>query len=366
MNIKAVEMNLGFIIAVQIIFSSFFLSLASCSTTTSKIPITGQTNCYSGSKQIICPQIGEPFYGQDAQYSLNQLSYTKLDASGIALPDSSSTWTMVRDNITGLIWENKTHDNNIKYTWFGPDFSTNRGNAGKEGNGTDTKDFIDALNSTNFGGYNDWRLPTAKELQTIVNYNRHSPSINDDYFPYTESSAYWSSTTGEESPNEAVCVYFNTGLVYFGCNKNIAHYARAVRGKQSGAFDDLLIEERMVDNGDGTVTDKKTGLIWQKQNDDIHHSWESALNYCENLVLANESDWRLPNVKELESIADLSKSKPAINPVFPKTFPSWYWSSTTVTLFPNRAWSVNFRFGSVSSSDSKTSTYYVRAVRSGQ
>ena len=78
------------------------------------LPDTGQTKCYDNTQEINCPQPGDPFYGQDAQYTCNPQSYTKLDASGTPLPDDAPwPWAMVKDNVTGLIWENKTDDGSI-------------------------------------------------------------------------------------------------------------------------------------------------------------------------------------------------------------------------------------------------------------
>jgi len=79
----------------------------------SPIPDTEQTKCYNNTSEITCPNPGEPFYGQDAQYITNPQSYTKLDANGNDLPDEATEWVMVRDNVTGLIWESKTDDNSI-------------------------------------------------------------------------------------------------------------------------------------------------------------------------------------------------------------------------------------------------------------
>jgi len=71
------------------------------------VPGTGQTKCYDDKGNVItCPSPGQPFYGQDGNYNINPPSYTKLDSSGNALPDSAGIWTTVRDNVTGLIWEN--------------------------------------------------------------------------------------------------------------------------------------------------------------------------------------------------------------------------------------------------------------------
>ncbi len=193
----------------------------------SSVPDTGQTKCYDDSKEIPCPNPGQPFYGQDANYTLNSPSYTKLDESGNALSDSATLWSMVRDNVTGLIWEVKTsnnraqnysdpHDADNNYTWYDPDPGTNQGNAGTEGNNTDTKDFIDALNNAKFGGFEDWRLPTIKELSCLVDYSipEPGPTIDIAYFPNTVDSNYWSSTTSAENPGSAWEIDFRD--VFFG------------------------------------------------------------------------------------------------------------------------------------------------------
>ena len=65
------------------------------------VPDTGQTKCYNDSVEITCPEPGEDFYGQDAQYQLNPPSFTKLDAQGNDLPNTANSWVMVRDNVTG-------------------------------------------------------------------------------------------------------------------------------------------------------------------------------------------------------------------------------------------------------------------------
>ncbi|ETR68055.1 MAG: hypothetical protein OMM_04794 [Candidatus Magnetoglobus multicellularis str. Araruama] len=125
---------------------------------TGRVPDTGQTKCYDNNNEIPCPNSGEDFYGQDANYNINPQSFTKLDALGNDLPDSATEWVMVRDNISGLIWEVKTddgsiHDKDNTYTWYDSNPETNGGNPGKNGDGTDTEDFINGLNDSNFGGF---------------------------------------------------------------------------------------------------------------------------------------------------------------------------------------------------------------------
>jgi len=68
------------------------------------VPDTRQTTCYNSTNQITCPQPGKPFYGQDAQYAINPLSYVKLDENGNELPASATSWAMVTDKATGLTW----------------------------------------------------------------------------------------------------------------------------------------------------------------------------------------------------------------------------------------------------------------------
>lgn len=122
------------------------------------------------------------------------------------------------------------------------------------------------------------------------------------------------------------------------------------------------MEGRFVDNGDGTVSDLCTGLMWQKDTAPGTYTWQQALLYCEGLTLAGYTDWRLPNIRELQSIVDYGRHSPSIHPPFSALL-WWCWSSSTSVRTPGNAWSVNFGHGYVSSSGKETSTHYVRAVR---
>ncbi|CAN2042411.1 exported hypothetical protein [Candidatus Magnetomoraceae bacterium gMMP-15] len=72
------------------------------------VPDTGQTKCYDDKKEIPCPKPGQPFYGQDANYQINPMSFTKLDEYGNDLPDSAESWTMVRDKTPEIFWRQKS------------------------------------------------------------------------------------------------------------------------------------------------------------------------------------------------------------------------------------------------------------------
>jgi hypothetical protein len=120
---------------------------------------------------------------------------------------------------------------------------------------------------------------------------------------------------------------------------------------------------RFTDHGDGTVTHESTGLMWQKANEATKLSWQGALDYCANLVLAGHADWRLPDAIELQSIVDYGRFVPAIDPTyFPGTSPDSYWSSSALASNINNAVSVAFLYGHVGNK-SKTDIYDARCVR---
>lgn len=147
------------------------------------LPDTGQTKCYDNSSEIPCPGSGQAFHGQDAQYTINPMSYT-VHNNGT-----------VTDNVTGLMWQ-RQDDGNAR-TW---------------------DNAIAYCDSLNFAGYTGWRLPSKKELVSIVDYSKlyPGPTIDQAAFPGTKSSNYWSSTTYAHSTYSAWIVYFGNGYVYDG------------------------------------------------------------------------------------------------------------------------------------------------------
>lgn len=271
----------------------------------------------------------DAFFGQDATYTGNKPSYTNNNDGTIT------------DNVTGLMWE---QDMGEKLTF---------------------DEAFNKADESTLGGHSDWRVPTIKELYSLILFTGQVKGemaidmfIDVDYFnqPLGDVSIdereidaqTWSST-------EYVGLTMNSDETVFGVNfvdgrikgypkykksagsANIMYF-RMVRGNTAYG------QNNFVDNGDGTVSDKATGLMWQQVDDGTGRDWEESLAYAEGLELASYSDWRLPNAKELQSIVDYSRSpqttnSPAINPIFETTeindsegnagqYP-FFWTSTT-------------------------------------
>lgn len=163
-------------------------------------------------------------HGRDVTHNDNSdghagFSYTKLASSGQQLTDQTASyaatpWACVKDNVTGLIWEVKTddgglHDKDDTFTWYNTDPAINGGAAGVDGAASNTcfgwtsgnaamycntQAYVNRVNAEGLCGANDWRMPTVKELESILNYGRVNPSIDSGYFPNTASEWYWSGT----------------------------------------------------------------------------------------------------------------------------------------------------------------------------
>ncbi len=151
---------------------------------------------------------------------------------------------------------------------------------------------------------------------------------------------YWSSTeyVGTTMGHNATVfgVNFADGRIK-GYPRSIpgrsVHFVRYVRGNPRYGINDF------ADPGDGTVTDRATGLMWQKADAGTPMDWQAALKYASGLSLAGHTDWRLPNAKELQSLVDYSRAPdatktgargPALDPIFQLTrSESCFWSSTT-------------------------------------
>jgi len=285
------------------------------------LPDTGQTGDYTH------------IFGEDSDYTINPPSYTD---------NGDGTIT---DNVTALMWQ-KTDGGEM--TW---------------------EQAITYSQSLILAGHADWRLPTSQELFGIVNHDRLDPALDADIFADTGAQYWWTSQTRADDSARVWVVNAGGGIgphpksesQSAGGDKRI--HVRCVRAEAGGNGGQTA--QRLVDNGDGTVTDTTTGLIWQKAGPPAM-TWEEALLYGEGLFLASSDDWRLPNIKELRSLCDEGLTDPAIDTAFfPDTQVTPYWSSTTLVQDASKAWTTDFRFGIVSY-QAKTGTCHVRCLRGGR
>jgi hypothetical protein len=311
---------------------------------------TGQTECFNNIRAIPCPQQGQAFFGQDAQYLGNQPAYT-LSSDGLT----------VNDTVTGLTWQRSpdtSGDGSInaedKLTW------------------PEAMALPLTLNAENYGGHHDWRLPSIKELYSLILFSGTDPSdntatstagltpfINTDYFVF----AYGDTSAGERiidsqyaSSTKYVASDGIQGGKVFGVNfadGRIKGYDLVTADGGEKTFFVICVRgnpeygrNEFIANGDGTISDQATGLMWLQSDSGQGMDWEEALAWVQDRNAANYlgyRDWRLPNAKELQSIVDYSRSpdttdSPAIDPLFScsmitneagqSDYP-YYWTSTT-------------------------------------
>ena len=319
---------------------------------------TGQVRCYNDRAEIKYPKSGEAFFGQDAQYKGKEPSY-RDNGDGT-----------VSDLNTGLIWQ---ADPGSKKTY--------------------TQAIAGSV-SCRTGGHRDWRLPTVKELYSLILFSGSDPdpfaSSNVKQKPFIDTN-YFRFKYGKQSDGDRVIdSQWATNTLYrgrvmnhmqamFGVNfadgrikgypvdtnprgRTKKFYVIYVRGNEVYGKNDF------VDNEDGTVTDRATGLTWMQVDSaalkaghklDGKLNWQEALHWAENLIYAGHSDWRLPNAKELQSIVDYARSpdttkSAAIDPIFKatpiineggKTDFAHYWTSTSHTRATSASAGVYIAFG---------------------
>lgn len=280
---------------------------------------TNQTTFYGNSDEIAAPSAGMDFYGQNANYPGNTPLYHN---------NGDGTLT---DIVTGLMWQQSfdhNEDGSIDYS--------------------DKLTYDEILNmmeeGVSFAGYDDWRLPSIKEMYSLIlfsgrdispestNESSLTPFIDDDSFAF----AYGDVDAGEriidmQCATTNVYVSNEVEEMVFGVNfadGRIKGYGTAGMGGGGKAFNYLLVRanesyglNEFENNGDGTISDLATGLMWMQDDSGEAMLWEDALEYAENYEFAGYNDWRLPDAKELQSIVDYSRSpastnSAAIDPMF--------------------------------------------------
>lgn len=291
---------------------------------------TGQTTCYDDRGEIAPPKKGEAFSGQDAQQAARAPKY-RDNRDGT-----------VTDLNTGLMW---VQARGSKMTW----------DAAMAG-----------AKSCRAGGHDDWRAPTIKELYSLILFTGecHGPMAASKPFLDTNvfGFAFGDTAKGERlidcqdwSATEYGSTTMNGNPTVFGVNfadGRIKGYPKVTQGPRGRREFTLFIRyvrgnpaygrNDFRDNGDGTIADRATGLMWAKADSGAGMNWRDALAWTQKKnaeKFLGHSDWRLPTAKELQSIVDYSRSpaitqSPAIASIFQTTklddgdFP-FFWSSTT-------------------------------------
>lgn len=214
------------------------------------------------------------------------------------------------------------------------------------------------------GGFSDWRLPNAQEAFSILNHGRQNPPLDPAVFPNSGAEYWWTSELQAGNASKVWVTNAGGGIgnhpkaetVSAGGTKKF--HARAVRDvappvKVSAQYTDM----------DSVVMDNLTGLEWTRFSSRDSLTWENALLFAENLVMQGKSDWRLPNIKELESLNDETRSQPSVNPgIFQDIGTKKYWSGTSLPSQQLQAWFMNTGFG-VISHELKTTKNNVLCVR---
>ena len=284
-----------------------------------KLPDTGETGSYTTT------------HGEDSDFIINPPSFTD---------NGDGT---VTDNNTGLMWQ-KTDGGEMTF-----------------------ENAEVYCHNVSLGGFSDWRLPTSHELFSINNFNNLNPALNITYFPKTVAEYWWTSETRTDDTTRVWVVNAGGGIGPHPKTETLSaggtklFHVRAVRNPFLTSFS----VEHFTDNGDGTISDNYTGLIWQKIQPADTMAWEGALAYANSFSLAGKTDWRVPNVRELQSLNDEKIIKPSFNKnYFVNSLSGNYWSSTTMFNTATVAWDINIDYGIVSY-NAKTEKEHVLLVRGG-
>ena len=319
----------GFLISALLVSSCVYADERSKESALSYPVIdTSVAKFYGNTSTIPMPAMGEAFYGQDAQYLINPPSYT----------DNGNGTIM--DNVTGLMWQKEM------------------------GSKLSFSDAMRKAEGSRLAGYDDWRIPSIKELYSLIQFTGSvrgqraiDPFIDTRYFnqPLGNSGAGEREIDAQTwSATEYVARTMRNDKTVFGVNfvdgriKGYPKYNPRTREPKKMYFrlvrgNNAYGKNSFVDNGNGTISDAASGLMWQQSDSIKGMNWQDALKYAQSLSLGGHSDWRLPSAKELQSIVDYRRSpettgSPAIDPVFQTTsiineggkkdYP-YFWSSTT-------------------------------------
>jgi hypothetical protein len=312
---------------------------------------TGVTK-FAGSTNNVSPTFGldtGSFPRQDACFP-KPMSYTKISNAGQPLPDTAlpganpTDWNCTQDNLSELMWEIKTPGNNsILYSL------------------AEAQSYVSSLNAARYCGFTDWRLPSITELFGVMNFGFGLPTVDPSWFPNIKPLNFWSNTA--RLPLTLMNNFFvSTGNGMVGAAQpNAKHAVMAVRGVSVGLKPAIV-----------TPTTVSIGtLMWKREMQAAPwHTWAAALQASVADRTDGFTDWRLPNIKEAQTLIDYSKDvgTGCLRSEFTKDLAKvWMWSATPaadliVIGLRNHSLNINTDIGTVMGQD-RISGAHVRLVR---
>jgi hypothetical protein len=349
---------------------------------------TGEDECYDGTSLVACTAAtagdGAGFPRQDGRFGRDPAAnglfvkkgtgekgfdYTKIcldgdvagqndcpailtNADGTRAGSNPVSWACTRDNVTNLLWSSQGSHIGTE----GPQFDS--------ANWAVAVAHVATIDTRATCGYSDgWRLPTLQEMNSLVHNLRQNPALDTDYFyildTYAPGTEFWTADTDVSDSTQVATLLLDNGIggADFKTALHDAFYVRSLPGPAPAPV-------AYTDNGDGTVTDARTGLMWDQCTWGLSGTtpgsqctvgsassqfWQQTLGISVTANAMNggtgykgHHDWRVPNKNELMSIADPTQTPAIDSTVFPNTIEAWYWTSTTYFPSQNSAWIIDF------------------------
>jgi len=258
---------------------------------------------------------------------------------------------LIIDRLSRLLWPQDAGLSEFPQTWH------------------EALDFVETMNRAAVGGYRTWHLPSRRELFSLVSHACVNPALPAGApFENVFAGYYWTATTCSRLKDQAWYIHLGGGRVQRGM-KYGSYMVWPVCCHSPDPTTASTAQRYEVDKD--TVYDQRTGLGWAKMDalawDPL--SWTDALDFIRRMNAGSahgHADWRLPNVRELESLIDVRRHTPALSGGHPfSQIPQGCWSSTTSVYEPRYAWVVYLQDGAVGVGYKKSAEFHVWAVRGG-
>jgi Protein of unknown function (DUF1566) len=265
----------------------------------------------------------------------------------------TSTAGIVVDRVTGLIWQRALP---ATYAGCTGQRTSGQGQVGEVCSWSAAKQYCAALV---LAGQSDWRLPSKIEIESLVDYTQSNTSHINAAFQPQSAQDFWSASPYADVANAPGNAWYMTSARSEVAVTTASYSVRCVRSERGRSTSPT--GHYVVNTAADTVTDSRTGLVWELTTNVSTYTWDSAQAHCGGLG----GGWRLPTENELLTLVDPTRVSPSIDPSFANTLQESYWSSTVWQdeSIPFGAWGVRFREGTYFLNFDRTSPWRVRCVR---